>query len=139
MGKHALNGIFEIEFLHSHGQTFFLELNLLPGLYGIDQHGLMPLMEKIIVPYLQHFDVDIQPQLDFEYASMGQFYPPSAKSLEHYRNVYGECVKSSGRPSSVCSDDASDGSSEVTAMETCPEDDRASTCPSEEIAAIDAR
>merc|ERR1712137_840924 len=57
--KHALNGIFEIEFLHAHGDAFFLELNLLPGLYGIDQQGLMPLMEKVLVPYLQHFHVDI--------------------------------------------------------------------------------
>merc|ERR1711933_562550 len=88
--KQCLNGIFEIEFLYDDVRAFFLELNLLPGLYGIDQKGLMPLMEKILVPYLQNFHVDIQPRSDFEYESMGQFYPPSAKSLQHYMNRYGE-------------------------------------------------
>jgi biotin carboxylase/DeoR/GlpR family transcriptional regulator of sugar metabolism len=130
--KHDLSGIFEIEFLHSHGQTFFLELNLLPGLYGIDQQGLMPLMESVLVPYLQHFDIDIQPRLDFEYAPEGQFYPPSAKSLEHYVDIYGEPSDTLDRPSSACSNGASEDSSELTTTGSCPEDDHTSTCPSEE-------
>lgn len=90
--KHGLNGIFEIEFLYAHGKAFFLELNLLPGLYGIDKNGVMPVMEKLIVPYLQHFEVDVQPRLDFDYEPMGQFYPPSNKSYEYYLDVYGNAL-----------------------------------------------
>lgn len=119
--KHRLNGIFEIEFLHAHGQTFFLELNLLPGLYGIDQNGLMPLMEKILVPYLQHFQIDIQPQLDFAFTTTGQFYPPSNKSHDYYVHEYGE--------------DAStrEDSSEVTTTESAHDDEGSSACSSEQI------
>jgi hypothetical protein len=90
--KLHLNGIFEIEFLYDYKKAYFLELNLLPGLYGIDDDGLMPVLEQVVVPYLQHFQVDIQPQKDVLFDLKGQFYPPSAHSLEYYINMYGEAV-----------------------------------------------
>jgi predicted ATP-grasp superfamily ATP-dependent carboligase len=112
--KHGMNGIFEIEFLYAHGETYFLELNLLPGLYGIDQQGLMPLMEKILVPYLQHFQIHIQPSLDFEYALEGQFYPPSKTSHEYYLDVYGPIIDSaSPRDASLKCLPSSDGRQQV--------------------------
>jgi hypothetical protein len=87
--KHGLNGIFEIEFLFDGEKSYFLELNLLPGLYGIDERGLMPVLEQVLVKYLQHYDIDVQPRTDFTYSSEGQFYPPSASSLEYYIEMYG--------------------------------------------------
>jgi hypothetical protein len=81
----CLNGIFEIEFLYDGAQTFFLELNLLPGLYGIDEQGLMPVLEQVLVPYLMHFEVDIVPRTDFIFEQRGQFYPPSGSSAPYYK------------------------------------------------------
>jgi hypothetical protein len=90
--KLGLNGIFEIEFLYDYKKAYFLELNLLPGLYGIDENGMMPVLEQVVVPYLQHFQVDIQPRRDFQFDLKGQFYPPSAHSLEYYINMYSAVI-----------------------------------------------
>merc|ERR1712113_1123296 len=131
--KHGLNGIFEIEFLHANGETYFLELNLLPGLYGIDQRGLMPVMETVLVPYLQHFHVEIQPRFDFKFNSMGQFYPPSGTSFPYYVSTYGDAIDvASSRPPLTCSDEISEDGSGPTTVDSLLAADLASSCPSEE-------
>jgi hypothetical protein len=84
----GLNGIFEIEYLYDGSQAYFLELNLLPGLYGIDDCGLMPVLEQVVVPYLQHFHVDVEPQTDFTFGPRGQFYPPSGCSAAYYKRMF---------------------------------------------------
>jgi hypothetical protein len=89
----CLNGIFEVEFLYDGFHSYFLELNLLPGLYGIDDQGLMPVLEQVVIPYLQHFHVDVQQRIDFHFGPMGQFYPPSGASAPYYKAIYG-CVDS---------------------------------------------
>merc|ERR1712066_990091 len=63
--------------------------NLLPALYGIDQNGLMPVLESVVVPYLQHCQVDIRPRTDLHFESRGQFYPPSGQSLIYYMDEFG--------------------------------------------------
>jgi len=88
--KLCLNGIFEIEFLYDGAQTFFLELNLLPGLYGIDEQGIMPVLEQVMVPYLMHFQVDVTPRTDFIFNEKGQFYPPSGNSAPYYSRFCGQ-------------------------------------------------
>merc|ERR1719440_411981 len=85
----SLNGIFEVEFLYDVFHSYFLELNLLPGLYGIDDQGLMPVIEQVIVPYLQHFHIEIEQRLDFHFGPKGRFYPPSGKSAPYYKAHYG--------------------------------------------------
>jgi hypothetical protein len=70
------------------GHLYFLELNLLPGLYGVDKNGLMPVLERVLVPYLQHFGVEIQQRTEFEFAPEGQFYPPSQRSFQYYVDTY---------------------------------------------------
>jgi hypothetical protein len=91
--KLCLNGIFEIEFLYDGAQTFFLELNLLPGLYGIDEQGLMPVLEQVVVPYLMHLQVDITPRTEFTFNEKGQFYPPSGSSAPYYKKFLGQTAK----------------------------------------------
>jgi hypothetical protein len=99
----CLNGIFEIEFLYDGEQAFFLELNLLPGLYGIDEQGLMPVLEQVVVPYLMHFQVDISPRTDFIFAESGQFYPPSGTSAPYYTRVFGHIdERSQGKGGETC-------------------------------------
>jgi hypothetical protein len=114
--KHKLNGIFEIEFLFDGENSYFLELNLLPGLYGIDEQGLMPVIEQVVVKYLQHYHVDIQPRTDFRYSSKGQFYPPSITSFEYYVEMCGAvsdfCL--AGRKVTPDVDDY-----EVTTLQSC--------------------
>merc|ERR1719440_196126 len=88
----GLNGIFEVEFLYDGFHSYFLELNLLPGLYGIDDQGLMPVIEQVIIPYLQHFHIDIEQKMDFHFGPKGQFYPPSGKSAPYYKAHYGLAV-----------------------------------------------
>merc|ERR1719247_1430676 len=70
------------------GNLYFLELNLLPGLYGVDKNGLMPVLERVVVPYLQHFGVEIQQRTELEFYPEGQFYPPSQRSFEYYVDTY---------------------------------------------------
>merc|ERR1739848_50917 len=48
----------------------------------------MPVLEKVLVPYLQHFAVNIKSRSGFHYDVRGQFYPPSAKSLDYYVKTY---------------------------------------------------
>jgi len=74
------------------GHLYFLELNLLPGLYGVDKNGLMPVLERVVVPYLQYFGVEIQQRTEFEFAPQGQFYPPSQRSFQYYMDTYEQNV-----------------------------------------------
>merc|ERR1719409_698477 len=76
----------------SGGHLYFLELNLLPGLYGVDKNGLMPVLERVVVPYLQYFGVEIQQRTEFEFAPQGQFYPPSQRSFQYYMDTYEQNV-----------------------------------------------
>merc|ERR1712048_1047160 len=84
----CLNGIFEAEFLYDGFHSYFLELNLLPGLYGIDDQGLMPVLEQVVIPYLQHFGISATQKTDFQFGPSGQFYPPSGSSAPWYKAHY---------------------------------------------------
>merc|ERR1712217_546736 len=46
-------------------------------------------MGSVLVPYLQHCQVDIRPRTDLHFESRGQFYPPSGQSLTYYMNEFG--------------------------------------------------
>jgi hypothetical protein len=125
----CLNGIFEIEYLYDGAQAFFLEMNLLPGLYGIDNNGLMPVLEKVVVPYLQHFDVKVQQRLNFQFGANGQFYPPSGSSAPYYQDKFNGADKFGedyACSSTDCEEEA-DASVDVTDLDTI-----ASTEPEEE-------
>lgn len=104
----CLNGIFEIEFLYDGSQAYFLEMNLLPGLYGIDERGLMPVLEAVVVPYLQHFQVDVQARSEFSFGARGQFYPPSGRSAAYYKCTFGQSSQLAGEDE-VVSTDCEDG------------------------------
>lgn len=103
-----LNGIFEVEFLYDGFHSYFLELNLLPGLYGIDDQGLMPVIEQVVVPYLQHFHIDIEQKVDFQFGPKGQFYPPSGSSAPYYKSNYGRAVDDESTSTELGDDSSSD-------------------------------
>merc|ERR1712154_568993 len=59
---HDISGLMEIEFLKTEGQTYILEVN--PRLSGIlnclTMDGIAPYMERLIVPYLAHYGLEIR-------------------------------------------------------------------------------
>ena len=78
----CLNGIFEIEFLLHEEQLFFMEVNLLGGLYGYAQNLVMPLVDSLVIPLLQHLGCahSFPASAPTYFGGETLVYPPSHKS-----------------------------------------------------------
>ena len=89
VSTHTLNGLFEIEFLLARdGSVYFIEVNLLGGIYGCTRDGDMPVVDAVVRPYLRRLGVTVWPtaaRAPLLYPDSSLYYPPSEVSCAALR------------------------------------------------------